>query len=66
MNITRRLSLTRSRKRLLLVQEEHRRIVEAIVASDGDLARSAMREHIDNARHRALGDSAEPDENQMN
>ncbi len=65
-NITRRLSLTRSRKRLLLVQEEHRRIVEAIVASDGDLARSAMREHIDNARHRALGDSAEPDENQMN
>jgi GntR family transcriptional regulator, transcriptional repressor for pyruvate dehydrogenase complex len=62
MNITRRLSLTRSRKRLLLVQEEHRRIIEAIVASDGDLARSAMREHIDNARHRALGDSAEPDE----
>jgi GntR family transcriptional regulator, transcriptional repressor for pyruvate dehydrogenase complex len=59
--VTRNLSLTRSHKRLSLVQEEHRRIIEAIFASDGELARSAMREHIDNARHRALGDSVEPD-----
>jgi GntR family transcriptional repressor for pyruvate dehydrogenase complex len=47
---------------LRLVQEEHRRIIEAIFASDGELSRSAMREHIDNARHRALGDSVEPEE----
>ncbi len=62
MNVTRSLSLTRSQKRLRLVQEEHRRIIEAIFASDGELSRSAMREHIDNARHRALGDSVEPEE----
>lgn len=62
MNVTRSLSLTRSQKRLRVVQEEHLRIIEAIFASDGDLARSTMRQHIDNARHRALGDSVEPDE----
>lgn len=62
MNITRNISLLRSRKRRVLVQEEHRRIVDAIRASDDELARTAMRAHIDNARHRALGDSAEPDE----
>jgi GntR family transcriptional repressor for pyruvate dehydrogenase complex len=61
MNITRNLSLARNRKRLLLVQEEHRRILEAIRAGDEDLARREMRTHIDNARHRALGDSAEPE-----
>src|ERR1700731_3482901 len=42
MNVTRSLSLTRSQKRLRLVQEEHRRIIEAIFASDGELSRSAM------------------------
>ena len=62
MNITRNISLMRSQKRRLLVQEEHRRIVDAIRASDDELARIAMRAHIDNARHRALGDSAEPNE----
>jgi DNA-binding FadR family transcriptional regulator len=62
MNITRNISLKRSRKRRLLVEEEHRRIVEAICAGDDELARTAMRAHIDNARHRALGDSAEPNE----
>ncbi len=62
MNITRNISLMRSQKRRLLVQEEHRRIVDAICASDDELARTAMRTHIDNARHRALGDSAEPNE----
>jgi GntR family transcriptional regulator, transcriptional repressor for pyruvate dehydrogenase complex len=60
MNITRHLSLARHRKRLLLVQEEHRNILEAIRASDEEGARRAMRTHIDNARHRALGDSVEP------
>lgn len=62
MNITRNISLMRSQKRRLLVQEEHRRIVDAICAGDEELARTAMRAHIDNARHRALGASAEPDE----
>jgi GntR family transcriptional repressor for pyruvate dehydrogenase complex len=61
MNITRSLSLTRNQKRLLLVQEEHRRILEAIRAADEETARREMRAHIDNARHRALGDSAEPE-----
>lgn len=60
MNITRSLSLTRSSKRLALVQEEHRRVIEAIRAGNGQLARKAMRTHIDNARRRALGDSTEP------
>jgi GntR family transcriptional repressor for pyruvate dehydrogenase complex len=61
MNITRNLSLTRNRRRLLLVQEEHHRILEAIRAGDEESARREMRTHIDNARHRALGDSAEPE-----
>ncbi len=57
MNITRNISLMRSQKRRLLVQEEHRRIVDAISAGDDELARTAMRAHIDNARHRALGEA---------
>jgi GntR family transcriptional regulator, transcriptional repressor for pyruvate dehydrogenase complex len=61
MNITRNLSLTHNRKRLQLVQEEHHRILEAIRAGDEESARREMRAHIDNARHRALGDSTEPD-----
>jgi GntR family transcriptional regulator, transcriptional repressor for pyruvate dehydrogenase complex len=61
MNITRNLSLTSNRKRLVLVQEEHRRILEAIRIGDEDLARREMRTHIDNARHRALGASVEPE-----
>jgi DNA-binding FadR family transcriptional regulator len=60
MNITRNLSLARNRKRLQLVQEEHRRIVDAILAGDDELARAVMRTHIDNARNRALGDSTTP------
>lgn len=61
MNITRNLSLTRNRKRLMLVQEEHRRVLEAIRDGDDEAARSLMRAHIDNARHRALGESVEPE-----
>jgi GntR family transcriptional regulator, transcriptional repressor for pyruvate dehydrogenase complex len=64
MNITRNISLMRSQKRRLLVLEEHRRIVDAIRASDDELARTAMRAHIDNSRHRALGDSTEPNESE--
>ena len=61
MNITRNLSLTHNRKRLQVVQEEHHRILEAIRAGDEESARREMRAHIDNARHRALGDSTEPE-----
>jgi DNA-binding FadR family transcriptional regulator len=39
--------------------EEHRAVLEAIVAGDGDMAATAMREHIANAwsRRRSRGDS---------
>jgi len=60
MNLTRRLSLARKRKRQMLVQNEHREIVRLITAQDEDGAREAMRAHIDNARKRALDDSIEP------
>jgi len=60
MNLTRHLSLTRNKKRLTLVQEEHQRIVQAIRDSDEEGARAAMRAHISNARIRALDSTAEP------
>jgi DNA-binding FadR family transcriptional regulator len=60
MNVTRHLSLTRNKKRLTLVQEEHQRIVQAIRDSDEEEARAAMRVHISNARIRALDSTAEP------
>lgn len=60
MNVTRSLSLTRNRGRLLLVQEEHARIVGAIRERNQEAARAAMRAHISNARSRALDDSTEP------
>ncbi|MGH9376681.1 MAG: FCD domain-containing protein, partial [Terriglobia bacterium] len=60
MDITYHLPTARDRKRLLLVQEEHRSILEAIRAGDEELARAVMRRHIDNARDRALDFSTEP------
>jgi DNA-binding FadR family transcriptional regulator len=59
MNLTRRLSLARKRKRQLLVQNEHLEIAQSIIKQDEDAARMAMRIHIDNARKRALDDSIE-------
>ena len=56
MTVARNLSLGHSRARLVLVQDEHRRIVDAIRAGDGEAARRVMRQHIDNARARMLGD----------
>ncbi|GGF10387.1 GntR family transcriptional regulator [Aliidongia dinghuensis] len=56
MTVARNLTLGHSRERLLLVQDEHRRIVEAIRAGDAEEARRVMRQHIDNARARMLGD----------
>ena len=60
MKITRSLSLTRSKKRLTLVQDEHRRILEAIRDFDEEHAREFMRTHISNARKRVLDESTEP------
>ncbi len=60
MNLTRHISLSRNRRRLAMVQEEHSRIVQAIRDLDPDEARAAMRTHISNARNRALDESAEP------
>jgi DNA-binding FadR family transcriptional regulator len=60
MKITRSLSLTRSKKWLALVQDEHRRVEEAIRDSDVEQAREAMRVHISNAKNRVLDDSTEP------
>ena len=60
MKVTRNLSLSRSRGRLSMVQEEHSRVVAAIREGDREKARTAMRLHISNARNRALDDSTEP------
>jgi DNA-binding FadR family transcriptional regulator len=62
MNLARRLSLARKRKRKrqFLVQNEHLEIAQSIIKQDEDAARTAMRLHIDNARKRALDDSIEP------
>lgn len=54
MNLTRNLSLLRPQERMQLVQEEHYQIYEAILASDQDAARTAMRTHIENARDRVF------------
>ena len=56
MNLTRRLSLSKTRARLEMVQREHYAIFNAIVAQDADLARDAMRGHVINARVRVFED----------
>jgi len=53
-NLTRNLSLLRPQERMQLVQEEHYAIYEAILASDQDAARAAMRDHIENAQNRVF------------
>ncbi len=58
MNLTRNLSLLRTAERLRIVQDEHRAIVEAIAARDADAARTAMQNHIDNARRRMFEGAA--------
>ncbi|MEO9864699.1 MAG: FadR/GntR family transcriptional regulator [Yoonia sp.] len=54
MNLTRSLSLTKTQARLELVQAEHHAIYDALVASDADAARDAMRDHVNNARQRVF------------
>lgn len=52
MNLSRSLSLRKPASRVRHVQEEHMRIYEAIRKGEPEQARTAMREHIENARHR--------------
>ncbi len=52
MNLTRNLSLTKPQDRLELVQAEHYDIYNAIEKRDGEAARTAMRDHVENARKR--------------
>jgi DNA-binding FadR family transcriptional regulator len=52
MNITRNLSLRQPLARLRLVQDEHRRVLDAIAAGDEAAAEQAMLTHVDNARRR--------------
>ncbi|KFB08077.1 FadR/GntR family transcriptional regulator [Nitratireductor basaltis] len=54
LNLTRNLSLAKSRERLALVQAEHDMIFSAIRKKDAEAARNAMRRHIDNARYRVF------------
>lgn len=54
MNLTRSLSLTKTRKRLDLVQAEHYAILDAIERQNSDDARRAMRDHVENARKRVF------------
>jgi DNA-binding FadR family transcriptional regulator len=58
MNITRNLSLRHQQPRLRLVQDEHRRVLEAIAAGDAAGAEQAMLRHIDNARRRMFDGEA--------
>jgi GntR family transcriptional regulator, transcriptional repressor for pyruvate dehydrogenase complex len=60
MSLARRLSLRASLARMQLVQQEHKRVVDAIQAEDAPAARDAVRTHIENARVRVLTDSTEP------
>ncbi len=62
LNLTRSLSLTRPKRRLKLVQDEHYRIFDAIHNGERAAARTAMRHHIENARRRVFAgaESQEP------
>jgi DNA-binding FadR family transcriptional regulator len=59
-NVSRKLSLRVSTERMLIVQNEHTQIFQAIKEENPQKAREAMRKHLDNARTRVLTDSTEP------
>lgn len=52
MNLNRNLSLIQPRSRLLMVQVEHKAVVDAIEAGDEAGARTAMHTHLECARRR--------------
>lgn len=58
--VSRQLSLQRSVERMLQVQAEHEAIRDAIFSGEPEIARDAMRTHIENARQRIFeGDMRE-------
>jgi len=54
LNLARNLSLLRPSARLILVQQEHVRIFEAVEARDRQAAREAMEQHLRNAFNRVF------------
>jgi GntR family transcriptional repressor for pyruvate dehydrogenase complex len=58
--VTRNLSLQVGQRRVEIVQAEHQLIYDALKQGDPDLARDAMRKHIENARARVLTEHTEP------
>ncbi|ASJ73903.1 FadR/GntR family transcriptional regulator [Granulosicoccus antarcticus] len=52
MDITRTLTLQASERRLATVQSEHDAVVDAIIEGNGERAREAMTDHLENARGR--------------
>lgn len=55
MNLARNLSIVRPKERGRAIEQEHLTVFWAIRDGNADLARSAMRAHIENARRRVLG-----------
>lgn len=54
MNLTRNLSLSRPKERLLSVQHEHEQIMEAIAKRDANMARQLTRDHLEAAKKRVF------------
>ena len=54
LNLTRNLSLSKSLERMELVQKEHYQILDALERADREGARTAMRDHVENARKRVF------------
>lgn len=61
MTLTRNLSLRRAAQRLRLVQDEHLAVLKAIERRDSEAARTAMENHIENARRRMFDGASEKD-----
>lgn len=59
MHLSREFSQPQPPQRMEAVEEEHRRVLEAIVAKDADAAAAAMRFHIDQSMARVLGEGAQ-------
>lgn len=53
-NRIRHVSLKRSVERMSQIHEEHLRILEALLSTDGNAAAEAMQVHLENARDTAL------------
>lgn len=56
MDLSRKFSRPQQPQRMDAVEEEHRRVLDAIVEGNADAAEAAMRFHIDQSTERVLGD----------